>query len=312
MYMKQIVLFILIFVASISFAQKKQVCFSFDDLPVVSYGITDSVYQQQLMNKLVASLNMHHIPAIGFVNGKKLYDNNGSIISFQVGILRNWLKNGLELGNHTYSHPDYNKLPLADFENEIVKNEPILKEILAEKGKSLRYFRHPFLHMGNTKEKADSLDAFLKERGYTVAPVTIDNEDYLFALAYKRASDKSDTVLMRQIRNDFVVYIGNKVDYFEKQSQALFGRYIPQILLLHTSLLNSDCVGLLATMFEKKQYEFISMDKALQDKAYLTPITVYSDWGISWIDKWALSQGKKGDFFKNEPITPDYIKTMAQ
>ena len=291
--------------------KKKQVCFSFDDLPVVSYGITDSVYQQQLINRLVVALNKHQIPAIGFVNGMKLYNSKG-VIPFQVEILRNWLKNGLELGNHTYSHPDYNKLSCADFENEIIKNEPILKEILAEKGKTLRYFRHPFLHVGNTKEKADSLDNVLKERGYTVAPVTIDNEDYLFAVAYKRAVDKNDTVLMQKIRNDFVGYIGGKADYYDKQSQALFGRSIPQILLLHTSLLNSDCVGLLATMFEKKQYEFISMDKALQDKAYQTPVTVYGKWGISWLDKWALSQGEKGEFFKDEPITPDYIKTMSE
>jgi peptidoglycan/xylan/chitin deacetylase (PgdA/CDA1 family) len=303
---------VLLFFFQIMFGQKKQVCFSFDDMPVVSYGISDSVYQQQLMNKLVASLNRHNIPAIGFVNGKKLYDSNSTRLPFQTEILRSWLKNGLELGNHTYSHPDYNKQPFADFKNEIIKNELVLGDVLAEKGKSLHYFRHPFLHVGNTKEKADSLDAFLKEHGYRVAPVTIDNEDYLFAVAYKHASVKNDTVLMRQIRNDFVEYIEKKVAYYEKHSQALFGRYIPQILLLHTSLLNSDCVDLLATMFEKKLYKFISIDKALQDKAYQTPVTVYSDWGISWIDRWALSLGKKGDFFKDEPNTPEYIKTLAK
>jgi peptidoglycan/xylan/chitin deacetylase (PgdA/CDA1 family) len=310
--MRQIVLFILIFVASSSFAQKKQVCFSFDDLPVVSYGITDSVYQQQLMSRLIASLNKHHIPAIGFVNEKKLYQSDGTIIPFQVGMLKGWVNSGLELGTHTFSHPDYNKVSFTDFANEIIKGEAITKEILAEKGQLLRYFRHPFLHLGNTKTKADSLDAFLKVHGYTVAPVTIDNDDYLFAVAYKRASVKNDTVLMQQIRNDFVEYIGKKTDYYEKQSQALFGRNIPQILLLHASLLNSDCTGLLATRFEKKQYEFVSMDKAIRDKAYQTPVTVYGNFGISWIDRWALSQGKKGDFFKDEPITPAYIKTMAE
>jgi peptidoglycan/xylan/chitin deacetylase (PgdA/CDA1 family) len=310
--MKTIFLSILIFAASSSFAQKKQVCFSFDDLPMISYGITDTVYQQQLMDRLVASLIIQGIPAIGFVNERKFYERDGSIIPFQVGILNTWLNSGLELGNHTFSHPDYNKVSFAEYTNSIVKGETISKKILATKGKSLRYFRHPFLHVGNTKAKADSLDNFLKERGYTVAPVTIDNDDYLFAMAYKRASVKSDTVLMRQIRNDFIEYIGKKTDYYEKQSQTLFGRNIPQILLLHASLLNSDCTSLLATMFEKKQYEFVSMDEALQDKAYQTPVTVYSNMGISWIDRWALSQGKKDDFFKDEPATPGYIKTLAE
>jgi peptidoglycan/xylan/chitin deacetylase (PgdA/CDA1 family) len=309
--MKHIILFILIFVVNISLAQK-QVCFSFDDLPVVNYGITGPGYQQQLMDRLVVSLRKHHIPAIGFVNEKKLYDKDGVLLPFQVEILKNWVTSGMELGNHTFSHPDYNKTSYTDFTNEIIRGQTITKEILAGKGQSPRFFRHPFLHVGNTKEKADSLDNFLKEHGYTVAPVTIDNEDYLFAVAYKRAGVKSDTALMRQIRTDFVNYMEQKLHYFEKQSKALFGRNIPQILLLHASLLNSDCVDLLGTMFGKNEYEFVTMDEALQDKVYQTPVTVYGDRGISWIDRWALSRGKKGDFFKEDPETPCYIKKLAE
>ncbi len=310
--MKQIVLFILVFAASSSLAQQSQVCFSFDDLPVVSYGMTDPQYQQQLMENLVYSLNKHHIPAIGFVNEKKLFKTDATIIPFQVDMLKTWINGGLKLGNHTWSHPDYNKVSFAEYANDIIKGETVSRQILTQKGQSLRYFRHPFLHVGNTQAKADSLDNFLKERGYTVAPVTIDNDDYLFAVAYKRASVKNDTTLMRRIRTDFVNYIEAKLKYYEKQSEALFGRNIPQILLLHASLLNVDCVGLLATMFSKHQYEFITMEEALRDTAYQTPVTAYGNWGISWIDRWALSQGRKGDFFKDEPVTPDYIKTLAE
>lgn len=303
---------IFMLLVQILFGQKKQVCFSYDDLPVVSYGISDSVYQLQLTDKLITSLNRHHIQAIGFVNEKKLYNKDGMIIPFQVAILKNWANHGLDLGAHTYSHPDYNNVSCTFFTNDIIKGEPVTRSILDEKGQSLKYFRHPFLHVGSSKEKADSLDAFLKKRGYTVAPVTIDNDDYLFAVAYKRASVKNDTAILQQIRTDFVNYIEKKIFYYEQQSMALFGRNISQILLLHSSLLNADCVDMLATMFEKNQYEFISMEKALQDEAYQTPVTVFSNWGISWIDRWALSQGKKGDFFRDEPVTPDYIKKMAE
>jgi len=184
--------------------------------------------------------------------------------------------------------------------------------LLHEKGKLLRYFRHPFLHVGATKAKADSLDAFLKEHHYTVAPVTIDNEDYLFALAYHRAYSQKDTALMKQIGADFISYLESKLKYYERQSVALFGREIPQILLLHASLLNSECVNALALMFSKNGYSFVTIDKALEDPAYRSEITVYGKWGISWIDKWALSQGKKGEFFKGEPETPEYIKKLSE
>ena len=291
--------------------QTKQLCFSFDDLPLVSYGINDTVYQQKLMSKLINSLKNNKIPAIGFVNEKKLY-TDGKLNQFQVELLKSWVHNGLDLGNHTYSHPDYNNVSLDYFTNDLLKGEKITKKILKSKGKTLKYFRHPYLHVGNTKAKADSLKNYLHQHGYIAAPVSIDNEDYLFALAYKRAQEKDDTDLMLKIGHDYINYMEEKLKYFETEAQSLFGRDIKQILLLHASSLNSDYVDSLAIMCRKNKYEFINMDNALKDEVYKTPITVYGKWGISWLDKWAMSAGKKGDFFKGDPETPEYIKVLSK
>ncbi|HEY4785401.1 MAG TPA: polysaccharide deacetylase family protein [Bacteroidales bacterium] len=293
------------------FGQRKQVCFSFDDLPVVSYGITDSTFQKALFDKLVLSLKTNKIPAIGFVNEMKLYDN-GNPVPYQVRLLKSWVDNGLELGNHTYAHSDYNKMSFTNYAQDILKGETITKAILKDKRKSIKYFRHPFLHVGNTKAKADSLSGFLLEHGYVVAPVTIDNEDYLFALAYKRAKQKNDADLMLRIGHDYIIYMENKLKYFENEAGKLFGRNINQILLIHASSLNSDYLDSLIYMLKRNNYVFVSMDKALEDDVYQTKITVYGNWGISWIDRWALTQGKKGSFFKDEPETPDYIKKLSE
>lgn len=75
---------------------------------------------------------------------------------------------------------------------------------------SVKYFRHPFLHTGSTKEKADSLSAFLHKQGYEAAPATIDNEDYLFAHKYAQAKAKNGTGMMRQIGRDYVMYMEKK------------------------------------------------------------------------------------------------------
>jgi hypothetical protein len=53
-------------------AQKK-VCFTIDDLPVVSYSISDSVFQREITTNLLNKLATHKVPAIGFVNEFKLY-----------------------------------------------------------------------------------------------------------------------------------------------------------------------------------------------------------------------------------------------
>jgi len=304
-------LFFIFFFGIQLFGQNKQVCISFDDLPVVNYGISDSCYQIDLFNKLVKSLKTFEIPAIGFVNEKKLY-NNGNIIQYQVGLLQSWVNNGLDLGNHTFSHPDYNKVSFSEYTSDIIKGETITKEILAKSGKTLKYFRHPFLHVGNTKIKEDSLSNFLDNRGYIIVPVTIDNEDYLFALAYKRAIQEKDSILSKQIGHDYVEYMEKKIRYYEMQANKLFGRNINQILLIHASLLNSDYIDSLVNIYQKNGYVFVSIDVALEDSVYKSNITVYGNWGISWIDKWALSAGKKGNFFIDDPETPNYIKKLAE
>ncbi len=295
----------------VSFCQQKKVCFSLDDLPVVNYGIKDTAYQKALFNRIVYSLKTHHVPAIGFVNGMKLYSHE-NIIQYQVDLLKSWMSSGLDLGNHTFSHPNYNKVSYEYYTNDIIKGEGILKEVINEQGKPMKYFRHPYLHVGNTKAKADSLTDFLTSHNYIAAPVTIDNEDYLFALAYKRTAQKNDTILLHQIGRDYITYMEKKLEYYERQSNRLFGRNINQILLMHASLLNSDYLDALIALYKKHDYAFVSMDEVLKDPVYQTEITVYMDWGISWLDRWALSAGKEGDFFKDDPATPDYIKRLTE
>jgi len=309
--MRRLIPFLLLIVSISSFGQKKEICFTIDDLPFVNYGMSDTSFQKQALSDLVHSFTNHQIPAIGFVNGNKLYSND-SPNTFQISLLELWINNGLELGNHTYSHPDYNKVSYAEFTEDIMKGEQPTKQILESQGMSMTYFRHPFLHTGDTQSKSDSLKSFLKTHQYIEAPVTIDNDDYLFALAYKRAYVKNDTTLMTRIGSAYITYMEKKVLHFEKQAKGLFNRDIKQILLLHSSLLNSVYVDALADMLIKNNYAFISLEEALRDEAYNTEVNIYPEWGISWLDRWALSQNKPREFFLGEPDTPAFIKELAK
>ena len=298
--------FIVFSFSSIVWAQQKQVCFSIDDLPVVSYGMNDTGFQKGITDKLLASLKRNHIPAIGFVIARKLI--NGTLRNpFQVSLIERWIESGFDIGNHTYSHPDYNSVSLMEYTDDFLKGEAVTMDILERKSRHLKYFRHPYLHVGSTKLKADSLNNFLEQHGSVVAPVTIDTDDYLFAVAYKRARMKKNTVLFQQIGQDYLMYMEKKILYYEYQSEALFGRNIRQILLVHASWLNAEYMDSLASLYTSHRYTFISMEEALEDTVYKTPVTVYGKWGISWLDRWALSRGKQKDFFKDDPNPPEYI-----
>jgi len=181
------------------------VAITIDDLPVVSTR-SDLSNRQQITKKLLGHVTKAKVPAIGFVNENKLYAGDKRDEK-QIDLLRMWLAVGLELGNHTYSHRSLNQIPLADYEADLLRGETITKELLEEKGWKIRFFRHPFLHTGRTLEIKAAFDSFLTEHGYRIAPISVDNGDYIFSRAYDIAFDRNDKKLMKQVGDAYVPYM---------------------------------------------------------------------------------------------------------
>lgn len=306
-----LIVFFFVFQTLVALSQSRQVCFTFDDLPVVLLRNKSISYQNEVTDKLLTTLTRHEIVATGFVNEKKLY-SNGNLDSKEVNLLQRWVNAKMDLGNHTFSHMDFHENTFKAYAEDIVKGETELKILLARVGKTPHYFRHPYLRAGDTKEKSDSLFQFLTARGYEIAPVTIDNSEWIFNKAYDSVLTVNDKQRMLAVGHAYIDYMEQKVKYYEGQSQKMFGRNIKHILLVHANRLNADYLEELIQMLIKNKYAFISLKDALTDEAFSTPVTRFNkNWGISWMDRWALSQGKKGDFFKDEPAVPVFIMKLA-
>lgn len=309
--MKIIKLFFLLALAVSAEAQTKPARFvavTIDDLPVVSTR-KDLKNRQEITRKLLAHITKAKVPAIGFVNENKLYRQNERSEA-EIDLLRQWLGANLELGNHTFSHLSLHDNPLEKYQAEILKGEIVTKELLAAKNQKIRYFRHPYLWTGLSLEIKNDLSLFLTEHDYTIAPVTIDNSDWIFASAYDKAFDKNDKKLMRQIGAAYVPYLEAKMDYWERQSVKLFGREIKQILLLHANFINSDYFDDIARMLKKRSYKFVTLENALTDEAYKLPDTFVRRNGISWLHRWALAKGRE-NILPDEPKTPDFVLKAA-
>jgi peptidoglycan/xylan/chitin deacetylase (PgdA/CDA1 family) len=302
--MKQFVFVLLFFLPFLSFAQNREVAITIDDLPVVSTR-QDLKNRQQITKNLLKHVTQSKVPAIGFVNENKLYDKDKRDEN-QVDLLRLWLSSGLELGNHTFSHVNIANVSLADYEADILKGEIITKELLQANGKNMRFFRHPYLWTGLSLETKKDLGNFLNQHNYTIAPVTIDNADYIFSRAYDLAFDKGDKKLMKQIGKAYIPYMEAKFDYWERQSTKLFNREIKQILLIHANFINSDYFDDLAKMLKKRGYKFIKLEDALKDEAYNLPDNFVKRNGISWLHRWAIDKGK-GNILSDEPKVPEFV-----
>jgi peptidoglycan/xylan/chitin deacetylase (PgdA/CDA1 family) len=306
---KYILLLSFLLFCTTSFAQQKQICVTVDDLPTVAYGENNEL---EITKKLIQHFNKYEIPTVGFVNEGQLFYNN-KLVPRKLNLLKHWVENGYELGNHTYSHLDYNNSSVEKFTKEVTKGAILTKPLSKEFNLPWRYFRHPFLHVGQTEAKADSLSEFLRNADYTEAPVTIDNTDYLFAKAYSNANKANDEVLKQRIGGEYVDYMEAKILYFEKLTDNLFGRQIPQIFFTHANLINADYYDDLAEMFIKNGYEFITLETALKDPAYQTKITAFGSYGISWLDRWALSkEGFDRSILREDIPTPEFITEAAK
>lgn len=279
----------------------REVAVTFDDLPVVPSS-TPIDEQERITRQLLRAIRKEKIPAVGFVNEDKL--RRAAITA----LLDDWLDHKLELGNHTYSHPSLNRIDAAEYEQNILRGEQYLRVMLQRRGKTPRWFRHPFLHTGRSLETRDRIHRFLGEHGYRVAPVTLDNAEWIFAAAYTKTRDEETR---RRIGTEYVAYMDRKLAYFERQSQELFGRNIRHVLLVHANALNADWFDDVAASMKKRGYRFITLDRAVEDPAYQSKDEWTGAGGISWLHRWAITAGKKGAFFAGEPTTPRWILDAA-
>jgi peptidoglycan/xylan/chitin deacetylase (PgdA/CDA1 family) len=287
-------------------AEDRSIALTIDDLPAVSVLGNDFDRAERITRDLLAALRRHRVPAIGFVNESKLQPE-GQVEPRRVALLQRWLDDGLELGNHTYSHVDLHRMPLDVVEREVLDGERVIRPLLRASGRAPRYFRHPFLHTGRTLDVKRSFEAFLSAHGYRVAPVTIDNSDYVFAAAY----DRSDPRVRERIASEYVDYMDAVIAYYEAQSVAILGRRLPQTLLLHANLLNAVTFERLAGRLDARDYKFVSLDSALVDRAYAHADTYTGPGGITWLHRWAMTDGRRGEIFEGEPVVPGWIERAA-
>jgi peptidoglycan/xylan/chitin deacetylase (PgdA/CDA1 family) len=287
-------------------APDRQVAITIDDLPA---GMADRLPASEIAAmtaKLLGTLRDQKIPVVGFVNEEKLYKPGE--VDERIKILEMWLDYGFDLGNHTFSHASLNQVGLKAWEDEVIQGESVIKLLLAGHHKKLRYFRHPYLDVGRDLLTRREAEAFLADRGYRIAPVTLDGWDWMFAGVYEDAKKRNDTALEQRLVKEYLAYHAASFAYEEELSAKLLGYEPKQILLLHASNLEADHIGELLDLLRKRGYRFITLEDALSDSAYSLPNTYVGEQGNGWIEQWAITQGKVP---QGAPVVPQWVVDLS-
>jgi peptidoglycan/xylan/chitin deacetylase (PgdA/CDA1 family) len=281
---------------------RRAISITIDDLPAGAANFMTSKEILDMTAKLLGTLRDQKIPVVGFVNEKKLYKFGE--VDDRIKALTMWLDDGFELGNHTFSHASLNRVGLKDWEEEVVSGETVTKLLLTQHNMQLRYLRHPYLDVGRDLETRRQAEAFLADRGYRIAPITMDAWDWMYAGVYEDARRRGDNALEQQLVSSYLSYTSEVFEYYEKLSRDLIGYEPKQIILLHANWLEADHIGELLDLLRKRGYQFVTLQEALGDPAYSMPDEYVGEEGTNWIDHWAITRGRPP---KDTPVFPQWV-----
>ncbi len=263
----------------------RRIAVTFDDLPAArqsfpSDQLEDFTTFRKITKRLLKITKRMNIPLAGFVS-EGFMPTEWTREDLET-LLEDWLAGGAVLGNHTYSHLDLHDVPMEQYQADIVLGEAVLGSVLNRRSDRIRYFRHPYLHTGKQDDRRDNLKSFLSRRGYRVAPVSVDSQDWIFAEVYAWALSRGDEPRRKATADAYLDYMEALLAHCEAASAGALGREPAQVLLLHANALNFDHMERIAELIAGRGYAFVSLAQALEDPVYAEDVPSRGSWIHGW------------------------------
>jgi peptidoglycan/xylan/chitin deacetylase (PgdA/CDA1 family) len=248
-------------VLAAGFAWGQQMAVTFDDLPAHG-ALPAGMTRLQIVDSILKTLKRERLPPVyGFINGGRGVEDPDSPL-----VLQAWRKAEQPLGNHTWAHLDLNKETAEEFGTEVSRNEALLESLMGKN--DWHWLRYPFLHEGDTVEKRRAVRGWLFARGYKIAEVSMDFEDYLWNAPYARCVAKHDAASIAQLHDSYLAVADQYYGVFRQLSQLVYGRDVKYVLLMHVGAFDARMLPELLKLYRAKGVKFISLPDAMSDPAY--------------------------------------------
>jgi peptidoglycan/xylan/chitin deacetylase (PgdA/CDA1 family) len=256
-----------------------------DDLPISAGRLHPSPEDRAAITRgMLEALERHGIRAVGLVTWGNVRGPE------DLELLEMWLDAGHELGNHSWAHLDYGSVSIDEYVADAERARSELAAFLEPRGKQPRFYRFPMLREGETPAKLAAMRDYLDRSLQRNLPVTIDNQDWSFEEPWVRAVNADDTGAMKDVAEDYHAAMRLSVRHHERTGDALYGRKLPQILLLHAGAVGAAQWDRLFDWLEKTGHRFAGADEVLADPVFDETHGYVGPRGLSLWDRLAESR----------------------
>ncbi len=271
------------------------VALTFDDLPAAG-GLPGDETRAGIISRLAGELKAGHLEgAYGFVNAADLEDDPDVQEA-----LRDWVSAGMNIGNHTWSHPSLTSVTAQAFERDIARDEPALRQYA--EGRDWHWFRYPNLEEGDTLRKRDDVRAWLHHHGYRIAEVTLTIQDDDWSDPYNRCRAKGDAAGIAWLKQSYLANAAEFIRLGREEERIAFGHEIPNVMLLHATDFTTRMLPTLLDQLRQEGFQFASLKKVERNRAYsMDPHAALADGG-PLPNQFLNSRHLKYPLFQPEPV----------
>jgi peptidoglycan/xylan/chitin deacetylase (PgdA/CDA1 family) len=253
-----------------SLANSQSIALTFDDGPnmVDKIGLSPADRNAAILRQLAGA----HLKSILFVTRTDADQTRNYLI-------RQWGAEGHQIGNHTATHPNFNEVSLADYEQELLTCDRAIRDMPG----FTRRFRFPYLKEGNTLEKRDGFRAFLDSNSYNTGPVSVDASDWYYSQRLSARLKEHPNADTLPYRDAYLRHLYDRAQYYDGLSRTLLGRSVAHVLLLHHNLINALFLKDVIQMFKDNGWTLIDSEVAFKDPIYvMRPDTLPAGESILW------------------------------
>lgn len=240
-----------------TFVEAKEIALTFDDAPVSSgLHFTSEKRTETLIRKLSESKS----PAVMIFANPCTQSDQKSLLAQ----LKKYQDAGHFIGNHTCTHPRFDKVGFQVFSDDVKKADQLLQHLFVGQ----KYFRFPFLNEGQQPRARDQMRAWLGENNYRNAYVSIDNDDTELTAKLNEAKSLSKKIDYPAVEKIFIKHILTAANFYDDTAKKLIGRSPKHVLLLHEIDGTVLYIDPLLRELRKDGWTIISAEEAYKDQLY--------------------------------------------